>query len=83
MGAGGTAYEIDDAKSFDDNIDAFAKVVEASDPALGAALKQRLKDVASGSIPHAEVWDALLDAAAAPSALPTGESQETGAGGSR
>lgn len=83
MSAGGTAYEIDDAKSFDDNIDAFAKVAEASDPALGAALKQCLKDVASGSISYAEVWDALLDAAAAPSVIPNGDSQETDAGGGR
>lgn len=65
MAIGATIYVIEDDKSFDDNIDAFAKVIEASDPVLANALKLHLKDIAAGSVSYANVWDALLDAAAA------------------
>jgi hypothetical protein len=55
-------FEIDDTKTFDQNVDAYGDALVAIDPTLGAALKAQLKDLITKKKSPAEIWDALLAA---------------------
>lgn len=61
--AGAKPFEIDDAKSFDENLAAFSAEIEVLDPVLGAALNSHLKGLAAGTVASPAVWDALHAAA--------------------
>jgi len=52
-------FEINDALSFEENLTAFAKSLEADDPKLAAVLAQKLPELLNGRIQQSDVWDAL------------------------
>lgn len=52
-------FEIDDALSFEENLTAFAKSLEADDPKLAAVLAQKLPELLNGRIQQSDVWNAL------------------------
>ena len=56
------AFDIDDAKSFDANLQGFFETLEAGDPALAAVLKTKLLNLLSGETDKTALWDALLAA---------------------
>lgn len=56
------AFEIDDAKSFDENVAAYGNSLVEIDATLGEAMKAQLKDLAAGKTTTADIWDALLAA---------------------
>lgn len=47
-------YEIDDAKSVDENLSAFVEQLKANDPKLGAILAGKLSDLSLGKKVSAE-----------------------------
>ena len=56
-------FDIDDAKSFDVNLQGFVESLEAGDPVLAAVLKTELPKLLSGETDKTAIWDALLAAA--------------------
>ena len=52
-------FEINDALSFEENLAAFAKSLEADDLKLAAVLAQKLPELLNGRIQQSDVWDAL------------------------
>lgn len=52
-------FEINDALSFEENLTAFAKSLEADDPMLATVLAQKLPELLIGRIQQSDVWDAL------------------------
>ena len=57
-------FEIDDAKSFDANLEAFCELLVADDPALAEILKTELPKLLRGEIDRAAFWDSLHAATA-------------------
>ena len=58
-------FVIDDAASFDANLETFFAVLTAADPALAAALKIKLPDLLKDESQRGDLLDALLAAAEA------------------
>ncbi len=56
-------FQIDDAKSFEENLTLFAADIRQLHPTLGPALEAKLAEIAAGSIARTEVWDLLLKTA--------------------
>ena len=56
-------FDIDDAKSFDDNLAAFIDSLGAVDAALASAMKTEFGRLLRGEIDRPAFWDALLAAA--------------------
>ena len=52
-------FEINDALSFEENLAAFARSLEADDLKLSAVLAQKLPELLNGRIQQSDVWDAL------------------------
>ena len=52
-------FEINDALSFEENLTAFAKSLEADDLKLAAVLAQKLPELLNGRIQQSDVWDSL------------------------
>lgn len=64
MPKGAAAFEIDDAKSFDENLAEFRKYLTAADAELGPVLAAHLEGVLRGTTIRADVWGALSKALA-------------------
>ena len=58
------SFEIDDAASFDANLESFFEVLEATHAGLAATLKRELPRLRRGEADRTAVLDALLAAAA-------------------
>lgn len=56
------AFEIDDTSSFEENLDTFLKSLEADDPKLASALRDKLSGLLRGDIQTSDVWAALDEA---------------------
>ena len=56
-------FEIDDTKTFAQNLDAFRTAIEATDPVLAAVVVGELKGLIAGTGSNPAAWDALLAAA--------------------
>jgi hypothetical protein len=50
-------FEIEDTKSFDENLDNFLSSLEADTPALAQALRNELPRLVRGEIQISDVWD--------------------------
>lgn len=57
-------YDIDDAKHFDANLEAYFGSLVAEDAQLAEVLKRQLTRLLSGEIDRPALWDALYAAAA-------------------
>lgn len=58
-------FAIDDRLGTSDNLDAYARVLEGMDAALGAALRPYLASIAAGHpVDTSAIWDALYVASA-------------------
>lgn len=54
------AFEFDDTKAFEDNLDAFSADIASADLILAGAMKSLLPSIAAGKLSNGEVWDALV-----------------------
>lgn len=75
MGERNHTFAIDDALGTSDNLAAYARVLEAMDAPLGAALRPFLASLAAGQpVDTAAIWDSLYAAIAPPdpSSAPAG-----------
>jgi len=52
-------FDINDTHTFDDNLAAFVKSLESSDPELATVLAQKLPELIRGDIQLSDVWDSL------------------------
>jgi hypothetical protein len=59
---GGSSFAIDDASSFDSNLDAFCDSLASEDAALAASMKVALPKLLRGEISRAEFWGTLYAA---------------------
>jgi hypothetical protein len=58
-------FEIDDAKSFEENVSDFLQSLAAEDPALAGALAVELPRLLSSEIQISDIWEALSNASKA------------------
>ena len=58
-------FEIDDAKSFEENVSDFLQSLAAEDAALAGALAVELPRLLSGEIQISDIWEALNNASEA------------------
>jgi hypothetical protein len=64
MPSGASRFEIDDAKPFDANLEAFCESLVADDPTLAEILKSELPKLLRGEIDRVAFWDSLHAATA-------------------
>ena len=55
-------YQIDDSRTFDENMTELGRELNTLDPTLGPVLETCLSRLATGAVTAGEVWKALLDA---------------------
>jgi hypothetical protein len=56
-------FTIDDGRTFDENIEEFARDLRALDATLGPLLHAHLRKLIDGTSSNADVWNGLLAAA--------------------
>jgi hypothetical protein len=52
-------FDINDTLTFEENLAAFVKSLEADDAKLAAVLAQKLPELLKGNIEPSDIWDAL------------------------